>query len=133
MDYNGVFDIADMNNITTEISILKNKGILLSSFLDSEKLLQEFQQISFQMKHGKYVLPKLYSLIKRIQKAVNASLYNNDINEFIQLFSIVEAIRKRLGEQYQVRSEISNKVRAVKRLIDASDSTSDSGNEISNI
>ena len=124
MDYNGVFDIADMNNITTEISILKNKGILLSSFLDSERLLQEFQQISFQMKHGKYVLPKLYSLIKRIQKAVNASLYNNDINEFIQLFSIVEAIIKKLGGQYQVRSEITVKVKSIRRLIDESGNTS---------
>ena len=113
-------DIQDINNIITEISNLKNRGIVLSEFLDTERILSEFDHINNQLKHGRYVLPKMYSLIKRIQKSINASLYNNDINLFIQLFSIVEAIRKKLGQQYQVRSEISLKVRNIKRLIEES-------------
>ncbi len=120
-------DIEDMNNIVNEILNLINQGIILSEFLDTERLLSEFDQINIQLKHGRYVLPKLYSLIKRIQKAVNASLYRNDINLLINLFSIVEGIRKKLGEQYQVRSEISSKVKNIKRLIDESSDTSNSG------
>ena len=82
--------------------------------------MSEFEHIDTQLKHGRYVLPKMYSLIKRIQKSINASLYNNDINLFVQLFSIVESIRKKLGQQYQVRSEIASKVRNIKRLIEES-------------
>ncbi len=85
-----------MNNIVTEISNLKNRGIVLSEFFDTERLLSEFDHINTQLKHGRYVLPKMYSPIKRIQKAVNSSLYNNDINLFIQLLSVVEGIRKKL-------------------------------------
>ena len=55
----------------------------------------------------------MYSLIKRIQKAINASLYGNDINVFVRLFSIVESIRQKLGKQYEVRSEIAAKVRSI--------------------
>ena len=63
-----------MNNIVTEISNLKNQGIALSEFLDAERILSEFDHINTQLKHGRYVLPKMYSLIKRIQKSVNSSL-----------------------------------------------------------
>jgi len=59
-------DIEDMKNIITEISNLKNQGIVLSEFLDAERILFEFDQINIQLKHGRYVLPKMYSLIKRI-------------------------------------------------------------------
>ncbi len=114
-------EFQDITSIITEISNLRNQGIVLSEFLNEDRLLNEFEQIDIQLKHGRYVLPKMYSLIKRIQKAVNASLYNNDINLFIRLFSIVEAIRKKLGEQYQVRSEIALKVKSIRRLIDASE------------
>ncbi len=78
-------DIQDMSNIIFEISNLKKQGIILSDFLDTERLLSEFNHINEQQKHGRYVLPRLYSLIKRIQKAVNASLYKNDINLYIYL------------------------------------------------
>jgi hypothetical protein len=114
-------EFQDITSIITEISNLKNQGIVLSEFLNEDRILNEFEQINIQLKHGRYVLPKMYSLIKRIQKAVNASLYNNDINLFIRLFSMVEAIRKKLGEQYQVRSEIALKVKSIRRLIDESE------------
>ena len=117
-------DIEDINNMVTEISNLKNQGIVLSEFLDADRILYEFDQINIQLKHGRYVLPKMYSWIKRIQNAVNSSLYHNDINLFIRLFSIVEAIRKKLGAQYQVRSEISMKVKSIRRLIDESGNAS---------
>ena len=109
-----------MKNIVTEISNLKHQGVILSEFLDPDRLLYEFDQINLQLKHGRYVLPKMYSLIKRIQKAINSSLYGNNINLFIRLFSIVEAIRKKLGDQDPVKAEISSKVRNIRRLIDDS-------------
>ena len=83
------------------------------------------------MKHGRYVLPKMYSLIKRIQKAVYASLYNNSVNSFVRLFSIVESIRKKVGTEYQIRAEISMKVKSIKRLIDESEKESVSEESIS--
>lgn len=113
----------DIQSIIAEISILKNQGIVLSDFLSEDRLLNEFEQINIQLKHGRYVLPKMYSLIKRIQNAVKVSLYNNDINLFIRLFSVVEAVRKKLGEQYQVRAEIASKVKSIRRLIDESGNT----------
>ena len=122
-------EIEDIKSIITEISNLRSQGIVLSEFLDPDRILYEFDQINIQMKHGRYVLPKMYSLIKRIQKAVNASLYNNNINSFIRLFSIVEAIRKKLGAQYQVRAEISMKVKSIRRLIDESGNASISAME----
>ena len=117
--------IEDISSIITEISNLRGQGIILSDFLDGDRILHEFNQINLQMKHGRYVLPKMYSLIKRIQKAVNASLYNNSINSFVRLFSIVESIRKKLGSEYQIRAEISMKVKSIKRLIDESESISE--------
>jgi len=117
--------IEDISSIITEISNLRGQGIILNDFLDGDRILHEFNQINLQMKHGRYVLPKMYSLIKRIQKAVNASLYNNSINSFVRLFSIVESIRKKIGEQYQIRAEISMKVKSIKRLIDESESISE--------
>ena len=116
--------IEDISSIITEISNLRGQGIILSDFLDGDRILHEFNQINLQMKHGRYVLPKMYSLIKRIQKAVNASLYNNSINSFVRLFSIVESIRKKLGSEYQIRAEISMKVKSIKRLIDESEKES---------
>jgi len=111
-------DIKDINDIIVEISNLRNLGIVLSEFLDTERILSEFEHIDNQLKHGRYVLSKMYSLIKRIQKSVNASLYNNDINAFVQLFSVVEAVRKKLGQEYEKRSEIASKVRNIKQMID---------------
>jgi len=117
--------IEDVSSIITEISNLKGQGVALNDFLDGDRILHEFNQISLQMKHGRYVLPKMYSLIKRIQKAVTASLYNNSINSFVRLFSIVESTRKKVGAEYQIRAEISMKVKSIKRLIDESESISE--------
>ena len=44
-------DIKDMKNIVTEISNLKHQGIILSEFLDPDRLLYEFDQINLQLKH----------------------------------------------------------------------------------
>jgi len=117
--------IEDISSIITEISNLRSQGVILNDFLDGDRILHEFNQIALQMKHGRYVLPKMYSLIKRIQKAVNASLYCNNINSFVRLFSIVESTRKKVGAQYQIRAEISMKVKSIKRLIDESESISE--------
>ena len=113
-------DISDINNIISEISNLKNLGIVLSKDLDSDRIISEFNHINDQLEHGRYVLPKMYSLIKRIQKAINASLHNNDINLFIKLFSDAEAIRHKLGQQYQIRTEINSKLKNIKQLIEKS-------------
>ena len=110
-------DIEDVNVIIAEISNLKNRGIVLSENLNCERIMSEFEHIDDQSKRGRYVLPKMYSLIKRIQKSINACLYNNDINAFITLFSTVEAVRQKLGQEYQKRSEIASKVRNIKKLI----------------
>ena len=123
--------IEDISSIITEISNLRGQGIILNDFLDGDGKLHEFNQINLQIKHWRYVLPKMYSLIKRIQKAVNASLYNNSINSFVRLFSIVESIRKKLGSEYQIRAEISMKVKSIKRLIDESGNASISDASIS--
>ena len=116
-------DIQYINNIIIEISNLKNQGVVLSENLDRERIITEFEVINDQSKQGRYVLPKMYSLIKRIQKHINASLYNNDVNLFIQLFSTVETIRQKLSQQYEVRSEISSKIPDIKRLINEKKNT----------
>jgi hypothetical protein len=107
----------DINRITTEISALKDRGIVLSEGLDVNSIMSEYETIEYQSSKGRYVLPKMYSLIKRIQKCINASLYGNDISVFIPLFSIAEEIRRRLGQEYQKRAEIISKVRNIKKLI----------------
>ena len=107
----------DVKVIIAEISNLKNLGISLSENLNCERIMSEFEHIEEQSRQNRYVLPKMYSLIKRIQKSINASLYNNDINAFVTLFSTVEAVRKKLGEEYQKRSDIASKVRNIKALI----------------
>ena len=110
-------DIQFINNIISEITNLKNLGIVLSKDLDCDRIMNEFNQINEQSAHGRYVLPKMYSLIKRIQKAINSSLYNNDVTLFIQLFKEAELVRIKLGEQYQIRAEINSKVRSIRSQI----------------
>ena len=61
-------DIQDLNNIIAEISNLKNRGIVLSEILDTERIMSEFENINNQFKHGRYVLSKMYSLIKKNKK-----------------------------------------------------------------
>ena len=41
-------DIQDINNIIAEISNLKNRGIVLSEFLDTERIISEFENINNQ-------------------------------------------------------------------------------------
>ena len=59
----------------------------------------------------------MYALVKRIQKYINDSLYNNDVNVFIRLFSTLETIRQKLGQQYQIRAEIISNDRDIKRIL----------------
>ena len=73
---------------------MKNQGIVLSSKLDFERIISDFAIIEDQSRKGRYTLPCMYALVKRIQNWVNESLYNNDVNAFIELFTIVEAIRR---------------------------------------
>jgi phosphomevalonate kinase len=110
-------DNHDINNIISEITNLKKLGIVLSKDLDCDRIMDEFNQINDQLAHGRYVLPKMYSLIKRVQQAINSSLHNNDINLFIKLFNNAEKVRNKLGKQYQIRAEINSKVRNIRSEI----------------
>ena len=92
-------DIQDIKNIIAEISNLKNQGIILSENLDCERIILDYENIEDQSSKGRYILPKMYALVKRIQKYINDSLYGNDVNVFIQLFSTFETIRQKLGQQ----------------------------------
>ena len=110
-------DNQDLHLIISEISNLKNRGIKLSEDLNTDFITSEFSRIDSKLKHGYYVLHKMYSLIKKIQSSLNSSLFGNDINEFIQLFSIVESIRRKLGNEYNRRAEIALKVKNIKQII----------------
>ena len=110
-------DIKDVNDIIAEISNLKNRGIVLSEDLDCDRITSEYENIEYQSSKGRYVLPKMYAFVKRIQKSINACLYGNDINAFITLFSTVEAIRQKLGQEYQKRTEIASKVRDLRKIL----------------
>jgi tetrahydromethanopterin S-methyltransferase subunit F len=110
-------DINDVNAIIAEISNLNNKGVLLSESLDCDRITSEYEDIEYQSSKGRYVLPRMYRLVKGIQKSINACLYGNDINVFITLFSTVEAIRQKLGQEYQKRAEISSKVRDLRKML----------------
>ena len=106
----------DIENIITEISKLKSQGIVLSNKLQPELILSEFEVIEQQQSRGRNVLPRCYSFIKQLQYATNESLYNNDINLFIGLFTTVETIRKKLGFLYEKRKEILTKVRSIRQI-----------------
>ena len=110
-------DNHDLHLIISEISNLKNRGIKLSEDLNIDLITSEFSRIEDKLNHGYYILPKMYSLIKKIQASVNSSLFGNDINEFIQLFSIVESIRRKLGDEYNRKSEINFKVKNIYKLL----------------
>ena len=110
-------DNHDLHLIISEISNLKNRGIKLHEGLSIDLITSEFSRIEAKLKHGYYVLPKMYSLIKKIQSSVNLSLLGNDINEFIQLFSIVESVRRKLSDEYNRKSEIALKVKNIKQII----------------
>ena len=106
----------DINSIIAEIENLKNQGISLSKDLDADLIISEFNRINMREREGYYTLPKMYSMIKRIQKSIDSSLYNNDIDPFVKLYGIVESIRKKLGKEYEIRSEIATKVRNIKQI-----------------
>ena len=110
-------DISDVNAIIEEISNLKNLGIVLPEDLNVDRITSEYENITYQSSKGRYVLPKMYALVKRIQKSINACLYGNDINAFITLFSTVEVIRQKLGQEYQKRTEIISKVRDLRKIL----------------
>ena len=86
--------------------------------MNLETILSNLEIIHEHSKMGRDTLSKEYTLIKIIQRAVNESLYNNDIDVFIPLFIIVETIRKKLGNQYEIRRQISSKVRNIRAIIE---------------
>ena len=106
----------DVNNIIAEIENLKNQGVSLSKDLDAELIISEFNRINMKEGEGYYTLPKMYSFYKRIQKSIDLSLYNNDIDPFVKLYGIVESIIKKLSKEYEIRSEIATKVRNIKQI-----------------
>ena len=110
-------DIKDVNSIIAEISDLKNRGVVLSEDLDCDRISSEYEDIEYQFSKGRYVLPKMYRLVKGIQKSINACLYGNDIDVFVTLFSTVEAIRQKLGQEYQKRTKISSQVRDLRKIL----------------
>ena len=83
----------NIKSIIDEISNLK-KQVQLSTKLNPETILSNFETIHEYSKMGRGTLSKEYMLIKQIQRAVNDSLYNNNIDVFIPLFTIVETNRK---------------------------------------
>jgi len=108
----------NINIIIDEISNLKKQQVQLSTKLNSETILSNFETIHEYSKMGRDTLSKEYMLIKQIQRAVNDSLYNNNIEVFVPLFTIVETIRKKLGDQYEMQRQINVKVRNIKAIID---------------
>ena len=96
----------DINRIIDEISTLKKQEVQLSTKLNPETILSNFKIIHEHSKMGRDTLSKEYMLIKLIQRAVNDSLY------------IVERIRKKLGDQYEVRRQINSKVRNIRAIIE---------------
>ena len=98
-----IMDIQDINNIIVEISNLKNKELYYLQILTAKELYQTMKTLRTNKKKSRYTLPRMYALVKRIQNWVNQSLYGNDVNAFIQLFSTVETIRQKLSQKYQIR------------------------------
>ena len=99
---------------------MKNQGIVLTDKLDVENILSQYELIDQQSRKGRYTLPRSYAFIKRLQHAVNENLYNNDVNVFIGLYTIVESIRKRLGSAFEVQREICQQVKHIKKIIEES-------------
>ena len=88
----------DINKIISEISNLKNQGVRLTEQLDCEKIINDFEDILESTRQNKYTLPRRYTFVKQIQSAIYDSLvYDDDINKFVPLFTIVETVRKNLG------------------------------------
>jgi len=58
-------DNQDLHLIISEISNLKNREIKLSEDLNIDFITSEFSRIDGKLKRGYYVLPKMYSLIKK--------------------------------------------------------------------
>jgi hypothetical protein len=110
----------DIKNIIDEISKLKNQGIVLTDKLDVENILSQYELIDQQSKKGRYTLPRSYAFIKRLQYAIHENLYNKDVKVFIELYTIVETIRKRLGHAFEVQREIYQQVKHIKKIIEES-------------
>jgi hypothetical protein len=97
---------------------LKNQGVQLSEKLDCEKIKNDFEDIWESTRQNKYTLPRRYAYVKRIQSAIYDSLvYENDINKFVPLFTIVKAIRKDLGREYDDRRELNAKIRNIQAIV----------------
>ena len=58
-----------------------------------------------------------YKWFTKSRKTWNDSLHNSDANKFVPLFTTVELTKKRLSELYEVRREVSFKVRNLRAII----------------
>jgi hypothetical protein len=109
--------VDDIKNITDEISKLKNQGVVLNDKLDVENIVSQYELIDQQSKKGRNTLPRSYAFIKRLQYAIHQNLYNQDVKVFIELYTVVETIRRRLGNAFEVRKEIYQQVKNIKKII----------------
>ena len=109
--------IEDVDNIIAEISKLNHQGIQLCTKLYCEKIRDDFEEILEHTRQNRYVLPKKYAFVKRLQNAIYESFANNDINKFVPLFTIVETVRKSLGLEYELRRETKSEIRSIQNII----------------
>ena len=108
----------NMNSIIVEIAKLKNQDIKLSDGLNPDQIVSDFQDIEYGVNNNKYMLPKKYALIKKIQNSIRDSLsFSSDISVFVPLYTIVERIRKELGNEYELKKEVNSKIRNLRALI----------------
>ena len=97
---------------------MKGWDIELSDGLNPDQIMSDFQDIEYGVNNNKYMLPKQYALIKRIQNSIKDSLaFSSDVSVFAPLYTIVERIRKELGYEYELKKEVNSKVRNLRALI----------------
>ena len=84
----------NINEVITEISNLNNQRNQLSDKLVCGKILSNFLYMKDNIQRNKYTLIKSYDFIKQIQHEMYDSLYENDVNNFVPLFTVMEKLEK---------------------------------------
>ncbi len=94
-------NIAD---IVSAIKKLKHEGIQISSNLDPEKIMYDFELLQQRKFQNKFTLPSNYRLIKSIYNSMLESLAVVDekhIKLFISLARSIEKIKSVLSHEYE--------------------------------